>query len=229
MPLGERYRDSVRAGSQEVMRLEKTVQFADISDTAIGVASISRSLVIASRDTQEPTMGHSLATGRRARTGQRIAALATLAALTMGARAEGLTLRAQESAYPAHPADEYALTSYHLSANSIRLFGDYYFFDPAQSDAGPALSSLTGGFRASTGLVGLAQPMSLYDAQQSAPYIGLGYSHLWLNSQLSLNADFGLASQNRGHGLFGSGASLDDVTSQLRWAPVMAVNVRYSF
>jgi len=61
------------------------------------------------------------------------------------------------------------------------------------------------------------------------PYIGLGYSHLWLKSQLSLNADFGLASQVHGHGLLTSASSLDDVASQLRWAPVMAVNVRYSF
>ena len=174
-------------------------------------------------------MGHSLATARRARTGQRIAALAVLAVSAMGARAEGLTLRAQESAYSSHSNDEYVLTSYHIPANSIRLFGDYYFFDPAQSETGPTLGSLTGGFRASTGLFGLTQPMALYDTQQSTPYIGLGYSHLWFKSQLSLNADFGLVSQNHGHGLFGNGANLDDVTSQLRWAPVMAVNVRYSF
>ncbi|MET0383288.1 MAG: hypothetical protein ABW032_07695, partial [Burkholderiaceae bacterium] len=68
----------------------------------------------------------------------------------------------------------------------------------------------------------------------SMPYIGLGYSHLWVNSQLILNADFGLASQNpagagRVRGLFNRTQSLDDVTGDLRWAPVMAVNVRYSF
>ncbi|HYP34252.1 MAG TPA: hypothetical protein VES00_20465, partial [Burkholderiaceae bacterium] len=78
-----------------------------------------------------------------------------------------------------------------------------------------------------------AQPLSLYETRpdplQNLPYVGLGYSRLYLKSQLSLNADFGLASQNRGHGLFNSASSLDDVTSQLRWAPVMAVNVRYSF
>ena len=90
-----------------------------------------------------------------------------------------------------------------------------------------------GGFRASTGVVGLAQPMSLYDTRpdplQSLPYIGLGYSHLLFNSQFSLNADFGLASQNHGHSLLGSASSLDDVTNQVRWAPVMAVNVHYAF
>jgi hypothetical protein len=75
--------------------------------------------------------------------------------------------------------------------------------------------------------------MSLYqgrpDPLQSLPYVGLGYSHLWFNSQLTLNADFGLTSQSHGRGLFSSPSSLDDVTNQVRWAPVMAVNVHYSF
>ena len=174
-------------------------------------------------------MGHALSTGSH-----QVATLAILTALTIGAQAEGLTLRAQESTYGAHSTAEYALTNSHIPINSIRLFGDYYFFDPAQSNMGPTMSSLVGGFRASTGVVGLTQPMSLYDTRpdslQNLPYIGLGYSHLWFNSQLSLNADFGLTSQNgHGRGLFGNATSLDDVTSQLRWAPVMAVNVRYSF
>jgi hypothetical protein len=178
-------------------------------------------------------MGHSLSTGRRSRAPLKAAALAILAGSAMNSQAEGLTLRSQESSYAPHAVNEYALTNYRASANSIRVFGDYYFFDPAHSNMGPTLGSLVGGFRASTGVVGLAQPMSLYDMRpdplQSLPYIGLGYSHLYFNSQLSLNADFGLASQNHGHGLFSSPGSLDDVTSQLRWAPVMAVNVRYSF
>ena len=172
-------------------------------------------------------MGHAFSTGRT-----KTAALALLTLLTMGAHAQGLTLRAQETGTVAHPSAEYALTNYRAAANSIHLLGDYYFFDPAQSNMGPVMSSLLGGFRASTGMVGLAQPMSLYDTRpdplQSLPYIGLGYSHLWLKSQLSLNADFGLES-GHGHGLFGNATALDDVTSQLRWAPVMAVNVRYSF
>ena len=178
-------------------------------------------------------MGHSRSTGRRSRALLKAAALAFLAGSAMSAQAEGLTLRPQESSYPTRSVAEYALTNYHATTSSIRLFGDYYFFDPAHSNMGPTLGSLVGGFRASTGVVGLAQPMSLYQARpdplQSLPYIGLGYSHLYFHSQLSLNADFGLASQNHGHGLFNSASSLDDVTSQLRWAPVMAVNVRYSF
>jgi hypothetical protein len=210
------------------------VHFADISNTATGVASIAQSLVFwPFKAFLEPTMEHSHPTGRRAGAHLKAAALASLATLTMGAQAEELTLRPQASSYAKHSPEEYALTNSRAPSNSIRLFGDYYFFDPARSNMGPALASLVGGFRASTGVVGLAQPMSLYETRpeslQSLPYVGLGYSHLWFNSQLSLNADFGLASQNHGHGLFTSASSLDDVTSQLRWAPVMAVNVRYSF
>ena len=178
-------------------------------------------------------MRHWPSTRRVARPALQAAAMAMLVASASGVRAEGFTLKAQESSYGNHSTAEYALTNIHAPATAIRLFGDYYFFDPSQSNLGPALGSLVGGFRASTGVVGLAQPMTLYEARpdslQSLPYIGLGYSHLWFNSQLSLNADFGLASQNHGHGLFNSASSLDDVTSQLRWAPVMAVNVRYSF
>jgi hypothetical protein len=163
----------------------------------------------------------------------RAAALAALTLCMAGAQAEGLMLRSQESTYGNRTTAEYALTNFRAPVNAIRLFGDYYFFDPAQSNLGPALGSLMGGFRASTGIVRLGQPLSLYetrpDSLQTLPYVGLGYSHLWLKSQLSLNADFGLAEQTRARSLFNSPSSLDDVTNQLRWAPVMAVNVRYSF
>ena len=178
-------------------------------------------------------MGHATSTGRAPRANLRVAAVAILAVLTLGAHAQGSVLRAQEGAYPQHTAAEYALTSNRSTNGSLRVFGDYYFFDNNQSNMGPTMGPLVGGLRASTGLVGLSQPLSLYDARpdplQSLPYIGLGYSHLWFNSQLSLDADFGLASQKPGRGLFNSASALDDVTNQLRWAPVMAVNVRYSF
>ena len=183
---------------------------------------------------REPTMGRSNSTRRATRALLRAAASTAIALATTGAQAEGLMLRAQESSYALHSSAEYALTNARPQAgSSIRLFGDYYFFDPSQGSMGPALGSLFGGFRASTGIVGLSQPLSLYearpDALQSLPYIGLGYSHLWFNSQLRVNADFGLTSPNHGRGLLSNASSLDDVTNQLRWAPVMAVNVRYAF
>ena len=178
-------------------------------------------------------MQPSLSTAHRSRAGRQAAALAILAATALGAQAEGLVLRAYENPTATHTGSEYALTNSHIPGSSIRLLGDYYFSEPAQATLGPTPASLLEGFRASTGVVGLAQPLSLFDTRpdplQNLPYIGLGYSHLWFKSQLSLNADFGLASQTHGRGLLSSPSSLDDVTSQLRWAPVMAVNVRYSF
>lgn len=178
-------------------------------------------------------MEHADSTRHHARTALRAAALATLAVLGAAAQAEGLKLRAAETSYTGRPAPEYAPTNYHISTNSIRLFGDYYFFDPSAGTAGSTAGGLVGGFRASTGIVGLSQTQALYEARpeslQSLPYVGLGYSHLWFTGQLSLNADFGLASQARGRGLFNSASALDDVTSQVRWAPVMAVNMRYAF
>ena len=174
-------------------------------------------------------MGHSHSTRRATRPALQAAAGAALAVLATASQAQGSTQRTQESSSLSHLNSEYALTNTHSFSSSIRLFGDYYFFDPGQASPGPLL----GGFRASTGIVGPSLPPSLYETRpdplQSLPYVGLGYSHLYFNSQLSLNADFGLASQNHGHGLFNSASSLDDVTSQLRWAPIMAVNMRYSF
>ena len=165
---------------------------------------------------------------------------AALAALLVGAaaQAEGLLLRAPENSISGHSPSEFALAHVRSPGNSIQLLGNYYFFDPAAGNIGSALGGLLGGFRASTGVAGLGHRVSLFDVQpdsaQSLPYVGLGYSHLWLKSQLSLRADFGLASQSaagagRLRGLFGGTPAPDDITGDLRWAPVMAVNVSYSF
>ena len=108
-------------------------------------------------------MGHATSTGRATRARQ-IAAMAILAVLTMGAQAQGSALRSQEGAYPQHTAAEYALTNNRGAPGGLRVFGDYYFFDGAPGNLGPTLRSLVGGLRASTGLVGLSQPLSLYDA-----------------------------------------------------------------
>ena len=176
-------------------------------------------------------MGHS----NSVRQSVRWMAAAALVLAGAASQAEGLVLHAPENPLRA-PME--ALAHQHIAATSIHPVSDYFFFDPAKSDLGPVLGSFVGGFRASTGVAGFGQPMSLFDAQpdasQNLPYLGLGYSHLWYNSQLSLNADFGLASQNAsaaGHvrGLVNGTQSLDDVTRELRWAPVMAVNVSYSF
>ncbi len=165
----------------------------------------------------------------------------TIAALMLASvevQAEGLVLRPPDSSTSLHSPSEYAIAHTRMPTNSIRLFGDYYFFDPAHSNMGPTLGSLVGGFRASTGIAAFGQPMTLFDTPldgaQNQPYLGLGYSQLWFKSQLSLNADFGLASQSAsvtGHfrGLTSGTQTLDDVTRELRWAPVMALKVSYSF
>lgn len=137
------------------------------------------------------------------------------------------------------PADNpYQLAPPRAGASLVHPLGSYYLFDPAQSTLGPTMTSLLGGFRLSTGVVGLGLPMSAtdhpHDSAQSLPYLGLGYSHLWFHSRLSLNADFGLASGSsvgfgRGRGLLGALPSVEETSGDPRWAPVMAVNVRYSF
>jgi hypothetical protein len=182
-------------------------------------------------------MGH-LHRARRSVRWSRTTAILALVSGAAGVQAEGLVLRAPDSSITGHSPSEYALAHAQTGFNSIRVFGDYYFFDPTRSDMGPTLNGLMAGFRASTGIAGLGQPLSLFDVRpettQNLPYVGLGYSRLWFKSQLSFNADFGLASQNAagaGHarGLFGGSQSLDDIAGELRWAPVMAINVRYSF
>ena len=117
-------------------------------------------------------MGHATSTGRPVRASHRVATTAALALLTMGAHAQGSLLRAEEGAYQQHTAAEYALTSNRSTNGSLRVFGDYYFFDASQGSMGPTLGPLVGGLRASTGLVGLSQPLSLYDARPEKPHCG---------------------------------------------------------
>jgi hypothetical protein len=174
-----------------------------------------------------------------------VAILMAACVLPGAPRAQGLDLRGAESPNvwrPTSAANAFAglsLAPAPTSPTSLHLFSDYYFIDPARTGLGPRMTSLFGGFRASTGFTGPSQPLSLFDrapdASQSLPYLGLGYSHLWLNNTLSLKADLGLSSQNpwvanhlRGTPPPGT-QNLDDVTRDLRWAPVMAVNLSYSF
>src|ERR1700748_1323417 len=101
----------------------------------------------------EPTMGHATSTGRPVRASHRVAAMAILALLTVGAHAQSSVLRTEEGAYQQHTAAEYALTSNRPTNGGLRVFGDYSFFDAAQGNLGPTLGPLVGGLRASTGVV----------------------------------------------------------------------------
>ena len=182
-------------------------------------------------------MGRSLP----ARPGVRCARWIAVAALALGggtvARAESLLLHSLETGNGFHEPVDYALHARALPIG-IHSVGDYYFFDATRGVFAPGVGNWLSGFRASTGIAGIQAPASSLESQletpQNLPYLGLGYSRLWFNSQLSLNADFGLASQNAGaigrvRGLLQGTQTLDDITRELRWQPVMAVNVSYSF
>lgn len=188
-------------------------------------------------------MRHVVST-RQPRRRARLLALATLlAACGAGAQAQSLPLGqvdAPSAWRPTSPSNAFAGLSLARArtGSSLHLFNDYYFYDPARGSLGPMLGSILGGFRASTGAAGQMAPLSLFEnlpeSAQSLPYLGLGYSHLWLNNALSVNADLGLASQNpwgsaRLHSSANGTPSLDDVTRDLRWAPVMSVSLGFSF
>jgi len=181
---------------------------------------------------------------RKPRRRARLLAAGTLLAIAVhGACAQGLRLGQDDTLSvwrPTSAANAFAglsLARAH-AGSTLHLFNDYYFYDPARGNLGPVLGGLLGGFRASTGTAAGVPPMTLFDnlpeSNQNLPYLGLGYSHLWLNNSLSLNADLGLASQNplaspRLHALANGTPSLDDVTRDLRWAPVMSVSLGFSF
>jgi hypothetical protein len=188
-------------------------------------------------------MRHVVSTRQPRRRARLLALGALVAALASGAGAQGLPLGQDDAANawrPTSPSNAFAGLSLARAraGSSLHLFNDYYFYDPARGSLGPTLGGILGGFRASTGTAGLMPPLSLFDnlpeSNQSLPYLGLGYSHLWLNNALSVNADLGLASQNPWsgahlHSLANGTPSLDDVTRDLRWAPVMSVSLGFSF
>ena len=189
-------------------------------------------------------MGHSHSTRQMPFRAPFAAAAILLAACALpgAAHAQGLDLRGAENPNvwrPTSAANAFAglsLAPAPASPTSLHLFSDYYFVDPARTGLSPRMTSLFGGFRASTGFTGPSQPLSLFDkspdVSEALPYLGLGYSHLWLNNTLSVKADLGLASQNPWTASHLRGTptpTLEDVTRDLRWAPVMAVNLSYSF
>lgn len=72
------------------------------------------------------------------------------------------------------------------------------------------------------------------DAESTAPYVGIGYTRLSVSGNWGFSADLGLVSQNPGgawrlgRALLGS-QYLDDAVRNLRLAPLVHVDVRYSF
>jgi hypothetical protein len=149
------------------------------------------------------------------------------------AQAEGTAQRETEGPAALRTPTEQAIFRDSNPATPLRL-GDFFLFDRGRPE-GMAPS----GLRLSTGLFGPSKPMTLFDSPQldaaaSQAYLGLGYTRAWMKSQLSLSADVGMTSpttntMSRLRGVMTGSQNLDDAMRDLRWSPVMAVNVNYAF
>jgi hypothetical protein len=73
-----------------------------------------------------------------------------------------------------------------------------------------------------------------HDSSTTLPYVGIGYTRLSVSGNWGFSADFGLVSQNPGsawhlgRSVLGP-QNLDDAVRNLRLAPLVHVDVRYSF
>ncbi|XVJ70758.1 MAG: hypothetical protein HEQ39_14920 [Rhizobacter sp.] len=140
------------------------------------------------------------------------------------------------------------------------LLGDYYFYRHPMISP----TSLLGGFRATSGLMlgsstprllmglgadltsgraaglseGLLSPQPLgwssENDNNSASYLGLGYTLMSLRGGWGLSADIGLATTTRSNTALGSGfglgrSSLEDNTRDFRLTPLLQLGWRYSF
>jgi hypothetical protein len=151
--------------------------------------------------------------------------------LAASARAEGLVQRDTEGPSALRSPTETAIARDAATPTPLRL-GDYFLF----GRVGPEGTSPSG-LRFSSGLFGPQRPFTLFesplDTPPAQPYLGLGYSRAWMKSQLSVNADVGMTSPGGGsmrlRSVMGGNQTLDEAVRDLRWSPVMAVNVKYAF
>jgi hypothetical protein len=163
-----------------------------------------------------------------------LAVVGTAVATSAFAQAEGTAQLQTTGPAALRTPTEQAIVRDSSPAAPLRL-GDFFLFDRNRPE-GMAPS----GLRFSTGLFGPQKPMTLFDspileAPASQAYLGLGYTRAWMKSQLSLSADVGMTSpatsgtMNRLRNVMTGGQNLDDAMRDLRWSPVMAVNVNYAF
>lgn len=131
-----------------------------------------------------------------------------------------------------------------------RLLGDYYFVNSPSF----GLAGVSGGFRATSGLLLSPRGPSLSmatvpapggslsvsqqtsssdlsgDPSRTVPYLGFGYTGLSAKGGWGITADVGVMALNPGSGLrLGRGQSLDDVVRDMRLTPVLQLGVSYSF
>src|SRR5215468_6666295 len=107
-------------------------------------------------------MGYSHSTRQRRRRAPYTAIAMLLAASVLpgAVQAQGLDLRAAGNPNvwrPTSAANAFSglsLAPAPASPTSLHMFNDYYFLDPARTDLSPKITSLFGGFRASTGFTG---------------------------------------------------------------------------
>jgi hypothetical protein len=174
------------------------------------------------------------------------------------AAADGLQIRSDTVVWPRWQA-RFGLTTaapLNESRNALhgaRLFGDYYF-----TGSGFNARGVTGGFRATSGLVagprslalssptlpsrqGLtfslssravaAQPSDATDDASTVPYFGIGYTGVSIRGGWGFTADIGLVGSGvrLGRTPFGTQGNIDELLRELRLTPVLQLGVSYSF
>jgi hypothetical protein len=92
-----------------------------------------------------------------------------------------------------------------------------------------------GGLRSAAGAGDAGPGWAGRDAPRvTLPYLGIGYTSVWMRDGISLSADVGLGGLRPGErvrlGLGGAGgAQVDDVLNRLRLAPVLHLGLGYAF
>lgn len=145
-----------------------------------------------------------------------------------------------------------SLVDARLPARAATLAGDRYFDIGRLGDGGGlratgalsiGSSALALGAPTGAATLSLSRAMSststgrAYEGAEplATPYVGMGYSAWWARSNLGLSADLGLAGQWRSTGsrpdrISTSGSdSLMDMARTMQWAPVLKVQLSYTF
>jgi hypothetical protein len=171
------------------------------------------------------------------------------ARLSLGAASEPGAAATASSVWSREPASR---------LHSASLFGDYYFSLPyLTAPTGLGGFRATSGLLYGDAVRGLGRSAIPVDPRNNfslgrqlsppldnssddsdhgstAPYVGIGYTRLSVSGNWGFSADLGIVSQNPGgawqlgRALLGS-QYLDDAVRNLRLAPLVHVDVRYSF
>lgn len=185
----------------------------------------------------------------------RVVLLASLAAAACGVQAaDGLKISSDTDVWPSwqtrlsvvtQPVSGPGLLTGQLQLGAARLSGDHYFEWGRLSSGGGlrATSALLIGSRSlalsapssfGTGQL-LLRPSTTQltdpaaDGYGATPYVGLGYSAWWARSGLGLSADLGLVGQRPLQAMRLGSDLGGELLRSLQMAPVLQVNLSYSF